>query len=232
MGEGKTWRVFKNRTQWFWILWPRDSCYDENGTVLGEMNAYHRHQEMRNILGRFLFRGDWRIQECGIGIGRRKAGIKLQAVLSGANKLSRHGDYNSRNVLIVSWPISLDSRSNWSTRNKREYKRPDLILSRKKFRVWQNRNNDIGGTIIQWRQRTSVDAGKEREAEERRRAGSLVHHDIEAKIDDIESKVLLAEHCFWCVLSRRLEQGWWYKTSELEGRHGSAYGEDRPAGIL
>lgn len=81
---------------------------DESETVLGEMkNAYHLYSdtEMRNILGRFLFRGDDVFKPISALSGGEKAKLSLlKLMLSGANTLildepTNHLDIESKEVV-------------------------------------------------------------------------------------------------------------------------------------
>lgn len=81
---------------------------DENETVLGEMkNAYHLYTdtEMRNILGRFLFRGDDVFKSVSSLSGGEKARLSLlKLMLSGANTLifdepTNHLDIESKEIV-------------------------------------------------------------------------------------------------------------------------------------
>ena len=81
---------------------------DDNETVLGEMkNAYHLYTdtEMRNLLGRFLFRGDDVTKKVGNLSGGEKAKLSLlKLMLSGANTLifdepTNHLDIDSKEVV-------------------------------------------------------------------------------------------------------------------------------------
>ena len=81
---------------------------DENETVLGEMkNAYHLYTdtEMRNILGRFLFRGDDVFKSVSALSGGEKARLSLlKLMLSGANTLifdepTNHLDIESKEIV-------------------------------------------------------------------------------------------------------------------------------------
>ena len=81
---------------------------DDNETVFGEMkNAYHLYTdtEMRNLLGRFLFRGDDVFKQVGSLSGGEKAKLSLlKLMLSGANTLvfdepTNHLDIDSKEVI-------------------------------------------------------------------------------------------------------------------------------------
>lgn len=81
---------------------------DDDETVLGEMkNAYHLYTdtEMRNLLGRFLFRGDDVTKKVGTLSGGEKAKLSLlKLMLSGANTLvfdepTNHLDIDSKEVV-------------------------------------------------------------------------------------------------------------------------------------
>lgn len=81
---------------------------DDNETVIGEMqNAYHLYgdTEMRNLLGRFLFRGDDVFKVVGSLSGGEKAKLALlKLMLSGANTLvfdepTNHLDIDSKEVI-------------------------------------------------------------------------------------------------------------------------------------
>ena len=200
---------------------------DENETVLGEMkNAYHLYTdtEMRNILGRFLFRGDDVFKSVSSLSGGEKARLSLlKLMLSGANTLifdepTNHLDIESKEiveaaimefkgtVLIVSHDRYLLSKIpdrilELRHEGIREYKgKFDYYLE--KSSEFDKKDVEIGedeNTNDELSAEEERRIRKEREAEERRRSRRVseleaIIHDIEAKIDDIESEMCKPEH--------------------------------------
>lgn len=200
---------------------------DEDETVLGEMkNAYHLYTdtEMRNILGRFLFRGDDVFKSVSALSGGEKARLSLlKLMLSGANTLifdepTNHLDIESKEiveaaimefkgtVLIVSHDRYLLSKIpdrilELRHDGIREYKgKFDYYLE--KSAEFDKKDVEIGedeNTNDELSAEEERRIRKEREAEERRRSRRIseleaIIHDIEAKIEEIESEMCKPEH--------------------------------------
>ena len=204
---------------------------DDTETVLGEIkNAYHLYTdtEMRNILGRFLFRGDDVFKSVSSLSGGEKARLSLlKLMLSGANTLifdepTNHLDIESKEivesaimefkgtVLIVSHDRYLLSKIpdrilELRRDGIREYKGKFDYYLEKSARLDQDEQDPNINEPSSTTQTSALSAEEERrlrkeqEAEERRRARKIVElegviHDLEAKIDEIETEMCKPEH--------------------------------------
>ena len=204
---------------------------DDTETVLGEIkNAYHLYTdtEMRNILGRFLFRGDDVFKSVSSLSGGEKARLSLlKLMLSGANTLifdepTNHLDIESKEivesaimefkgtVLIVSHDRYLLSKIpdrilELRRDGIREYKGKFDYYLEKSARLDQEEQDPNINEPSSTTQTSALSAEEERrlrkeqEAEERRRARKIVElegviHDLEAKIDEIETEMCKPEH--------------------------------------
>ena len=180
-------------------------------------NAYHLYTdtEMRNILGRFLFRGDDVFKSVSSLSGGEKARLSLlKLMLSGANTLifdepTNHLDIESKEiveaaimefkgtVLIVSHDRYLLSKIpdrilELRHEGIREYKgKFDYYLE--KSLEFDKQDNDIGddeNTNDELSAEEERGRRKEREAEERRRSRRV--SELEAIIHDIEAKLMIS----------------------------------------
>ncbi|WP_157682625.1 ATP-binding cassette domain-containing protein, partial [Mogibacterium pumilum] len=223
---------------------------DENETVLGEIkNAYHLYTdtEMRNILGRFLFRGDDVFKSVSALSGGEKARLSLlKLMLSGANTLifdepTNHLDIESKEiveaaimefkgtVLIVSHDRYLLSKVpdrilELRHEGIREYKGQfDYYLE--KSAEFDQQEAEVEEEQVPNAELSAEEERKlrkEQEAEERRRTRRIAEleamiHDIEGKIDEIESEMCKPEHTTDVFYLREVgEKADEYK-AELEG---------------